>query len=262
MFNKELLSFLQTAKLFVATPMYGGMCHGSYTRSIAELFALCTRYQITVNLFSIDNESLIQRGRNSCAREFLESGFSHLLFIDADIGFRAQDALHMLSLSLQDKNNCFSVLTAPYPKKKIAWNHIKQAVEKGLGNQNPNDLAKFLGDYAFQTLQAGTFSTNTPLEIFEAGTGFMMIPRETLELFQKAYPDKTYQIDDNKTTHAFFDCLIDPKTKRYLAEDSSFCHHVREMGGHIWLLPWIRLSHSGNYLFEGSLSDLSPLYSP
>ncbi|MBM3198758.1 MAG: hypothetical protein FJZ58_05840, partial [Chlamydiae bacterium] len=192
MLTKEQIHELKKTKLFVATPMYGGSCHGLYAKSMAELFALCTRYEICVNLYSIHNESLIQRARNTCVKEFLSSDFSHLLFIDADIGFRAQDVLHMLFLALQDQEERFSVLAAPYPKKSIAWNNIKQAVEKGLANENPNDLAKFLGDYAFQTLQAGSFSPHHPIEIFEAGTGFMMVPRKTFELFQSYYPKKSY----------------------------------------------------------------------
>ena len=34
---------LQKRKLFLAAPMYGGQCAGMFTRSIADLSALCTK---------------------------------------------------------------------------------------------------------------------------------------------------------------------------------------------------------------------------
>ena len=54
------LAELQKRKLFVATPMYGGMCAGMYTRSISDLAAICAKYQIQLQLYFLFNESLIK----------------------------------------------------------------------------------------------------------------------------------------------------------------------------------------------------------
>ena len=35
---------LRKKKIFVATPMYGGMCHGMYTKSTADLATIATQY--------------------------------------------------------------------------------------------------------------------------------------------------------------------------------------------------------------------------
>jgi hypothetical protein len=56
---------------------------------------------------------------------------------------------------------------------------------------------------------------------------------------------------------AYFDCIIDPDTKRYLSEDYMFCQNVRKAGGKVWLCPWISLQHVGMYIFGGSLADLA-----
>jgi len=85
---------LRKKKLFVATPMYGGMCAGMYTRSIADLAAICARYQVQLQLYFLFNESLITRARNYCVDEFLRSEATHLMFIDADIGFTQTTFLH------------------------------------------------------------------------------------------------------------------------------------------------------------------------
>ena len=44
---------LKKKKLFVATPMYGGMSAGMYTRSIADLSALCKHYGIQLQLYNL-----------------------------------------------------------------------------------------------------------------------------------------------------------------------------------------------------------------
>jgi hypothetical protein len=50
---------LRTKKLFVATPMYGGQCHGSYTKAITDLMILCTKYGIEAKLFFIFNHKIL-----------------------------------------------------------------------------------------------------------------------------------------------------------------------------------------------------------
>jgi len=81
---------LKKRKLFVATPMYGGVCHGMYTRSTNDLSALCMHYGIEVKFYYLFNESLITRARNYCCDEFMRSDSTHMIFIDSDIGFDAK----------------------------------------------------------------------------------------------------------------------------------------------------------------------------
>lgn len=49
----------------------------------------------------------------------------------------------------------------------------------------------------------------------------------------------------------------DKKSKRYLSEDYWWCQKIQEFGAKVWLLPWIRLQHTGTYIFGGSLMDLA-----
>ena len=37
---------MRKKKLFIGTPMYGAMCGGQYTKSIADLTAMCAQYQV------------------------------------------------------------------------------------------------------------------------------------------------------------------------------------------------------------------------
>ena len=257
---------LRTKKLFVATPMYGGQCAGMYTKSIADLSALCAKYGIPLQLYYLFNESLITRARNYCVDEFVRSEATHLMFIDSDIGFNPQDVIAMLALMKDDAP--YDVLGGPYPKKCISWEKIKQAVDKGVADEDPNTLERYVGDYVFNPKSGQKeIQLGEPVEVLELGTGFMMIRRNVFEKYKAAYPELSYKpdhvrtehFDGSREIHAYFDCIIDPESKRYLSEDYNFCYHVTKMGGRNYLCPWMKLNHVGSYIFGGSLVDLASI---
>ena len=257
---------LQKRKLFVACPMYGGQCHGMFARSTADLSAICAKYNIEVRFYYLFNESLITRARNYCVDEFMRSGFTHLMFIDSDIGFDPKDVLALMAL--QDEDSEYDIIAGPYPKKNISWEKIKMAVDQGVADDNPAVLEHYVGDFVFNPV-AGQKSVpvNEPVEVGEAGTGFMMIRRETFEKYSEVYPEYKYKPDHVRTAAfdgsreimAFFDCIIDPESKRYLSEDYMFCYNVRKAGMKVWLCPWMELKHCGNYIFGGSLGALAQI---
>jgi len=257
---------LRTKKLFIATPMYGGQCHGAYTKAITDLMVLCTKYGIEAKLFFIFNESLVQRARNYLTDEFVRSGYDHMIFIDSDIHFEPQDVLVMMHFATTRDD--MDVVCGPYPKKAISWEKIKVAVDKGYADQNPNNLEEFVGDFVFNPADGVTqFRVDEPIEVKESGTGFMLITREALQKYDKAFPMQSYKPDHVRTTNfdgsreimAYFDCVICPDTKRYLSEDYMFCQWMRKAGGKVWLLPWMRLKHAGSYIFGGSLQALAAI---
>lgn len=272
--NKEDNSFnvkvpvelLRQRKLFLATPMYGGQCTGMFARSIADLAGLCTQYGVQLQLYFLFNESLITRARNYCCDEFMRSGSTHLMFIDSDIGFNPQDVIALLAI--QDEASPYDVIGGPYPKKCISWEKIKLAVDKGVADEDPNRLEKYVGDYVFNPKSGQSqIPIGKPVEVSEIGTGFMMIRRRTFEKYAEAFPELSYKPDHVRTEHfdgtreimAYFDCIIDPESKRYLSEDYMFCYNVQKMGGQVWFCPWMQLQHVGTYIFGGSLADLASI---
>jgi hypothetical protein len=237
-----------------------------FTRSIADLSSLCTQYGIQLQFYFLFNESLITRARNYCADEFLRSGATHLMFIDSDIGFSANDVIAMLAL--QSDESEYDVMCGPYPKKCISWEKIKMAVDKGVADEDPNVLEKFVGDYVFNPKNGqNEIAINAPVEVREGGTGFMMIRRSTFDKYKDAFPHLHYKpdhvrtdaFDGSREIMAYFDCIIDPESKRYLSEDYMFCYNVQKMGGKVWLCPWMKLQHVGSYVFGGSLADLASI---
>lgn len=252
--------------IFLAVPMYGGNCTGMFAKSLADLTAVCNRNGIKLQLYFLFNESLITRARNYCADEFMRSECTHLMFIDADIGFDAKDVLGLLGISIMDKK--YDVLCGPYPKKTISWEKIKQAVDMGVADDDPNVLERFVGDYVFNPKSTNlSIKISEPCEVSEGGTGFMLIPRATFEAYEKGFPELMYKpdhvrtdaFDGSREIMAFFDCIIDPVSKRYLSEDYMFCYNVQKLGMTVWLCPWMKLKHVGTYTFGGSLADIASI---
>jgi hypothetical protein len=255
------LDDLRKLKIMVCTPMYGGMCFGSFTKSCIDLATLCAKHQIQVQFFFLFNESLITRARAYLCDEFLRSDCTHLMFIDSDIEFQPLDVLALAHLNKD-------IAGGPYPKKTIAWEKVKRAVESGYAKDNPADLSQFIGDYVFNPEPGATsIQLDEPAPVLEIGTGFMMIRRDVFEKFRPAYPELEITPDHNRTEHfngsrqinMYFDTQIDPVTNRYLSEDYAFCQRARKIGLKVWLCPWMELKHSGTFIYGGTLAAVAQL---
>jgi hypothetical protein len=252
---------LRKNKLFVATPMYGGMNHGLYMKSCLDLQTVMMRYGIEVKFSFLFNESLITRARNYLVDEFLRTDFTHLMFIDSDIHFDPNDIVALMAL---DKD----VIGGPYPKKSINWGNIAETARKN-PDLNPKELENLVGEYVFNVVK-GTqqFQVSEPLEVMEIGTGHMLIKRQVFDKMAKEYPNIKYKpdhigqahFDGSRYIHAYFDTVIDHKdsvvgggSERYLSEDYMFCQMWRKMGGQIYLCPWMKTQHIGTYAFTGNM---------
>lgn len=191
---------LQKHTIFLGTPMYGGQCGGLFARSVGDLTAFCAHHKIGLQMHFLFNESLITRARNYICDEFMRSKSDHLMFIDSDIGFDARDVIALLALQIQNPE--YEIIGGPYPKKCISWEKVKQAVDKGFADNNPNDLEKFVGDYVFNPKDGtGQIPLYKPAEVREVGTGFMMIHRTAFEKFNKKFPHYSYRPDHVRTEH-------------------------------------------------------------
>lgn len=243
---------LQT-KLFIATPMYGGMCAGFYTQSILTLSNVCAQHNIGLSFSFMFNESLITRARNALTHQFLKSDSTHLMFIDSDIKFLPE---HIIPMIQADKE----IICGIYPKKEINWDSVKQA----MNNNIPDDRLKFhTGSFVVNLVDyAGTVTVPIaqPVEIFNGGTGFMLIKREVFEKLGEKVPEYTNDVGDLSGTmqqqekiKEFFATSIEPETNRLLSEDYHFCREWRMAGGKVWAAPWCQLAHIGTYAFEGQL---------
>lgn len=263
---KVTIEELRKRKLFIATPMYGGQNAGMFAKSIADLVTVCFSQGIECRLYFLFNESLITRARNYCVDEFMRSGFTHLMFVDSDIGFNPHDIIGMLAM--QSDDSPFDIIGAPYPKKCISWEKVKVAVDKGFADEDPNQLERFVGDYVFNPKgNQNQIPINQPVEVLEIGTGMMMVRRKTFEVFQEKYPQYYYRPDHVRTEHfdgsreimQFFQAEID--TVNYASEYRDGLQRIlSSLGDPKDLLPLETFSNKIKDL-EKSIADKAALRS-
>ena len=258
---------MQQSKVFLATPMYGGMCHGLYTKSLMDTTSVCMNHGLNVQIYYMFNESLITRARNYCVANFLKSDAEYLLFIDSDIAWNAMDLVYMWHLLVTNPEE-LKVFCALYPKKTIAWEKVLKAAKSGAYDDDPMGLEKIAGDMVFNPLPEaypdGQAPLYEPVKIKEGATGFMFIHRSVFEEYDKHYPERLYTPDHlregefkpGEQIMAYFDCIINHQN-RYLSEDYMFSEVVRGMGIDIWALPMVELMHCGTHIFQGKLLDMA-----
>jgi len=240
-----------TPKIFLATPMYGGQCMGHYAQSVFSMINAVQARGWSMNYSFMFNESLINRARNALTQMFLKSDCTHLLFIDADIGFHPDQVLDMVSA---DKD----IICGIYPKKEINWWSVAEAAKQGV----PYDKLKhYSGAFVVNLVDGApsiTIQQNKPFEIMAGGTGCMLIKRQVFEKLKKTTPQYTNDVTDlsgnitGDRIYNFFDVPICPDSKRLLSEDYSFCVKYRAIKGKVWAAPWVNLAHIGTYMFEGA----------
>jgi hypothetical protein len=241
------------AKLFVATPMYGGMCTGMYSSALMQCVGTFGQAGIQMYYSFMMNESLITRARNSMAYDFLKSDATHLMFIDADIAFNPADIPRMVDA---DKD----IICGIYPKKEINWMQVSDAVKNGVP---PDQLQYHTGAFVLNLAhgeQSKTGNINEPIEIANGGTGFMLIKRKVFDALADKVPSYTndmYHAVDTvreiKVIKEFFATSIDEESNRLLSEDYHFCKIARQAGFKVWCAPWASFSHTGTYNFSGQL---------
>lgn len=231
--------------IFIATPMYGGMCHGIFAMSLLNLAPELFAHGISVAFAPLLNESLITRGRNLLVQRFLDGDCTHLMFIDADIGFRPADIVQMVAADVD-------VIGGIYPMKGINWNAIKVAALAGKGAES---LAIHGTMYTARWLDEHPEPIDGVVEVKHCATGFMLIKRQVFERLAPHVPEYVNDLPDNMsrieraTIREYFATVIDPETRQLLSEDYSFCNLARAHNIKIHAALWPQLLHEGSYIF-------------
>lgn len=263
--QKKFEKIIKNSKLMIGTPMYGGMCFSHYVIGLTGLIGLAAQIKLKLDLSLVGNESLISQARNRIADHFMHSDCTHLMWIDADTSFKAEDVLELLLL---DKD----IVTGLVPTKAIDWGKIKKnATKEAVDGLTAKDLSELGICYAFDG-DASKANTKSLFEINHGGGAFLMIKKKVFEDYKEAYPELEYkslrtgrEFGTNSKVpalnkkpekmFAYFDTCIDKETENYISEDYFFSANARKMGYKIWACPWVKLGHVGTYCFEGNLEN-------
>ena len=216
---------LKKTKVHICMPCYGGQLTESTFMSFIRWSNTARQLGIDWTVETLTNESLISRARNTMVAKFLSNPDStHLMFIDADIGW---EPWHLLLLLHHDKD----VIGGMYPLKALP---IKWCVNGIDGGKEEDD----------GRLQ----------EVSKTGTGFMCIKRHVFEKLD-SHPATIPFMNDigldpalNKDMKTFFD--TDVREGRYYSEDWTFCENWRDLGGEVWVDKRVLLKHTGTFTYD------------
>lgn len=227
-------------RLFIPLICYNHNCYAEFMMSMLKLIPLLKEYEIDYELYPIFFESLISRARNAAVSNFLKNPENtHLLFIDSDIIFKAED---VLKLFVVDKD----IIGCAYPLKKINLDKLKKS--KNLDEKDAVLVSTEVGLH-LKTEQY----ISTLMECDYMTTGFVLIKRNVFETLIEKYPEKEYVNDvseygDGKF-YDLFSVSINPQTKILESEDYSFSRLWREAGGKIYVKTDINLQHIGGFSY-------------
>ncbi len=215
-------------KIHFMTPCYGGQITEVCFSSYLQWTILALQNNLDFQIDTLSNESNVNRARNSCAAKFLTGDATHLMFVDADIQFRAEDIVKLVA---HNKD----IVGGIYPQKTLPPKMVVNTLDNG---KREGDL----------------------VEVGTMGTGFMMIKRVVFEAMidqgAHKYTDAIgLSNEENNNQYDFFNCTIDSQG-RYLTEDWSFCRRWRQLGGQIWADTTISLAHVGYYRFQPDMGAI------
>jgi hypothetical protein len=239
----------------VVSPSHDGKFFQNYVTSLLNFTIEAERAGMRMQVLFHQGESLVTRARNNCVAQFLANpDWTHLFWIDADIGFSAQAAFRLLLSG-------YDIAAGVYPLKRENW--PAEGVPAGTTQQ------QFEATFTRYTVNAKASETTAQVELevqpdgfmkmTEAPTGFMVIKRAVFERLMASYPDLNYVPDsigetDRGLHYRFFDVMVDPETRRYLSEDYGFCRLWSGLGESIYIDANSNLSHQGAKMYRGDFA--------
>ena len=223
------VDYLKTTRVHICMPCYGGMLTESCFMSYIKWANTARQLGIDWTMETMTNESLISRARNTLTAKFLSNPDStHLMFIDADIGW---EPWHLLVLLNRDVD----VIGGLYPMKSLP---VKWCVNGFEGaEEGPDGLQ----------------------EVTKTGTGFLLMKRGVFEKLNSHPAVKPFNSDIglpehlNKYMKTYFDTAV--RENRYYSEDWTFCENWRDIGGKVWVDKRVLLKHTGTYVFDFATQD-------
>jgi len=242
---------LNNIRIFVATPVHSDVSI-HYFKACLEFQKECFIRKIPVQ-FQVMKSSLVTQGRNLCVSGFLDSDFTHMLFIDSDMTFNFKMIERMLNY---DKE----VTLIPYPVKTFDNDKIVNAIKAGvdikpqmLGNQYTLSVE----DPKNVKVEGGF------VELSRGPTGCMLIRRDVFDKLKKEYPEfeikqKTLidgKLIDRTNLYNYFDTYWNKNDKTYTGEDFFFCKLCKHAGIKMYGLIDEYIEHYGEFAYTGRLID-------
>jgi len=237
--------------LFVATPAYGSTVCTNYFLSMINLDRLCRKNNIDIDYFTYDF-AIISVARNELTKQFIDSTYTHMLFMDSDQSFEAEDIIIMINANLP-------IIGGKIPRKTIYWDKIIKHINTTAYSReiDISTIKKIGTEYNYIPLDTPLptptdATTATFEEVKVIGTGAMLIQRtvfkKLLDIPTENNPMLTSYKNGERTIYTFFETgKID---NEYVSEDYYFCKMWRNIGEKVYMMVNFRAKHYGVYAYE------------
>ena len=240
----------------VVSPSHDGKFFQNYVTSLLNFAIESERAGMRMQVLFHQGESLVTRARNNCVAQFLANpNWTHLFWIDANIGFSAQAAFRLLLSGYDIAAGVYPLKRENWPAEGVPAGTTQQQFEATFTRYTVNAKASELTSQVELEVQPDGF-----MKMTEAPTGFMVIKRAVFERLIASYPDLNYVPDsigetDQGLHYRFFDVMVDPETRRYLSEDYGFCRLWSGLGESIYIDANSNLSHQGAKMYRGDFAS-------
>lgn len=223
-------------KILIGTPAYGGQVTVQYLQSLIPTLTHLGNDGIQVGIHMLESESLISRGRNTCAMAAINGGYDKLLFIDADIIFTYEK----VKMLLDSKHK---IVGGTYPLKDypicLNFNPLDDQCDLFGENRQQDDYIAWVNKYA---------DKNGEAEVKHIPTGFMLIDMEVFAKLSHIVPwYQSFIPQTKKLEHSFefFPSGARADIHEYESEDWAFCRIAKENGYKIYLQTKAVCGHTG-----------------
>lgn len=192
----------------------------AFWTSMRQAVKLLKKHGYTCYYGLVFGDPYIQKSRNNLVKQFMDSNCDMLFFIADDLEYSPEAMLEVI--------------------------------------ETPGDLV--VGSYRLKSddVQFGTHPNtgvhNSPLvredgciDCKWAQTGFMRINRNVFEEIAKAHPELSfYGVKDDKKINVSYDYFPQGvKNHVWMGEDYAFCELWTDLGGKVWIVPDLYLTHHG-----------------
>lgn len=215
--------------IFICTPCHSGKVDINYHISLTLATGYLNQHGVNYTLdFNVGMS--IDAARSEMASNFLAGeDYTHLLFIDDDMGFAADLPFRLLVENVD-------IVAVPYRRKirDIKYN-IRHGVRVKLLPNRPHMIA-----------------------VDNIATGMMMVRKNVFQKLETKVPEYLYNDSGAKGRLFFRHDLVEDEMVgglAYMGEDYYFCKLARDNGFDVWAYIDEKIAHIGPYAFEGNYRE-------
>ena len=220
---------MQAPRIFVAVLSKDGRVALNFAVSMLATQAALAQHGVGMAMATIDNCTIVGHGRNRLIGQFLlAQDYTHILFIDDDMGWPADAVLRLLAAQ-EDFVGCTAVRKEGPPAR---W------------------AAKFK--------EPMMIDRRGMIRAEGVGACLLLLTRACVEKMAAANEHLQYKdADTGLTLYNLFDTEL--YNGQLQGNDYVFCRRWTDLGGEIWIDTVPMMEHVGTFTWAGSLArDLAP----